>query len=166
MLATLDQIGDIDEPKWSKHLELRTMTYRLNLVLASLLFFAGCHQLDEDVNNDLAKTGNTAVPPRTRVLVPQFGLKGEQHIIPMAKRSDGLSHPRDLAFDPFSPGDLWVVDRDWDGNIVLFDAGTRGQRIDRMRDMAASHFMEEVSSVAFSNQGTFGTCQELSLIHI
>ena len=136
------------------------MMHRLSLIIAAVFVFAGCHALDEGTNDGLVKTGESANGPRTRILVPQFGLNGEQHIIPLAKRSDGLSHPRDLAFDPFSSGDLWVVDRDWDGNVVLFDAGTRGQRIDRMRDMAASHFMEEVSSVAFSNQGTFGTCQE------
>ena len=136
------------------------MQHHLSVVITALLALSGCQGLDEVTNDELAKTGDSAVRTRTRVLVPQFGLNGEQHIIPMAMRSDGLSHPRDLAFDPASPRDLWVVDRDWDGNIVLFDAGTRGQRIDRMRDMAASHFMEEVSSLSFSDQGTFGTCQE------
>ena len=52
------------------------------------------------------------------------------------------------------------MDRDWDGNVILFDAGTQEQRIERLRDMAASHFMEEVSSIAFADQGNFGTCQE------
>ena len=93
-------------------------------------------------------------------LVPQFGHSDERATIPMANRSDGLSHPRDLAFDPGAPTNLWVVDRDWDGNIVLFDAGSAQQRIDRLRDIAASHFMEEVSSLAFSDGGTFATCQE------
>ncbi len=136
------------------------MKHHLTFLIASLFVFFGCLELDDDSNDTPLKTRDSADQPRARVLVPQFGLHGEQHIIPMAKRSDGLSHPRDLAFDPFSPTDLWVVDRDWDGNVVLFDAGTRAQRIDRMRDMAASHFMEEVSSVAFSDIGTFGTCQE------
>ncbi len=136
------------------------MKHCRTFVIASVLVFSGCHELDDLTSDDSVKTGESSERMRTRTLVPQFGLNGEQHIIPMAKRSDGLSHPRDLAFDPFSPRDLWVVDRDWDGNIVLFEAGTRGQRIDRMRDMAASHFMEEVSSLSFSNQGTFGTCQE------
>ena len=100
------------------------------------------------------------VEPPEPILVPEFGRSAERRILPQAHRSDGLSHPRDLAFNPDAPANLWVVDRDWDGNVVLFDAGTESQRIDRMRDMAASHFMEEVSSIAFSDRGSFGTCQE------
>jgi hypothetical protein len=100
------------------------------------------------------------VEPPEPILVPEFGRVAERLILAQARRSDGLSHPRDLAFDPDAPTNLWVVDRDWDGNVVLFDAGTETQRIDRMRDVAASHFMEEVSSLAFSDRGSFGTCQE------
>ena len=128
------------------------------LVAPSVLFF-GCQDLDDDPNSEPLKYGElqaTGQPAQ----VPQFGVTGVRQVITVATRSDGLSHPRDLEFDPDAPDNLWVVDRDWDGNIIIFDAGSRGQRIDRMRDMAASHFMEEVSSLAFSDIGTFGTCQE------
>ena len=94
------------------------------------------------------------------VRVPEFGRSTDRRVIVHARRSHGLSHPRDLEFDPLAPANLWVVDRDWDGNVILFDAGTQEQRIERLRDMAASHFMEEVSSIAFADQGNFGTCQE------
>ena len=89
------------------------------------------------------------------IIVPEFGRVNERKIETVAYRSDGLSHPRDLEFDPDNPSNLWIVDRDWDGNIILFDAGTDTQRVDRLRDMAASHFMDEVSSIAFSNQRSF-----------
>ncbi len=109
--------------------------------------------------------GGSAMPPPVveppePILVPEFGRAAERLFPIHARRSDGLSHPRDLEFDPNSPGDLWVVDRDWDGNIVVFDADQADARVERMRDMAASHFMEEVSSVAFGGNGNFGTCQE------
>lgn len=94
------------------------------------------------------------------ITVPEFGRVNERQVVSVAHRSDGLSHPRDLEFDPENPNHLWIVDRDWDGNIILFDAGTESQRVDRLRDMAATHFMDEVSSIAFSDQRSFGTCQE------
>ena len=94
------------------------------------------------------------------ILVPEFGRIGERQVVTAARRSDGLSHPRDLEFDPDVSDQLWIVDRDWDGNIILFEAGSDTQSIERLRDMAASHFMDEVSSVAFSNQQSFATCQE------
>jgi hypothetical protein len=152
------------------------MNKSLAICLVSLLFCLGCEDQDDTSNaplnlsdlmgspNSNGEGGSAGNPepdqPREAALIAQFGHSDERQIIPMASRSDGLSHPRDLAFDPDSPTNLWVVDRDWDGNIVLFDAGTDEQRIDRMRDMAASHFMEEVSSLAFSDRGSFGTCQE------
>ena len=101
-----------------------------------------------------------AAPVLEPIIVPEFGRTSERRVITVAQRSDGLSHPRDLAFDPDVPDQLWIVDRDWDGNIVLFDAGSETQRVERLRDMAASHFMDEVSSIAFSNQRSFATCQE------
>ena len=94
------------------------------------------------------------------IIVPEFGRTAEREVVVVARRSDGLSHPRDLSFDPDTPDLLWIVDRDWDGNIVIFEAGADSQRIERLRDMAASHFMDEVSSIAFSDQGSFATCQE------
>ncbi|MGB0648366.1 MAG: hypothetical protein ACPGQS_14370, partial [Bradymonadia bacterium] len=144
-------------------------SFILLLTLASLLW--ACDDDDEAGKNAPLNPGNVMdnqgsetdagqAMPREAALVAQFGHEDERTVIPLANRSDGLSHPRDLAFDPDAPGNLWVVDRDWDGNIVLFDAGTAGQTIDRMRDVAASHFMEEVSSIAFSDRGSFGTCQE------
>ena len=108
--------------------------------------------------------GNAMIPPDVAppepIIVPEFGRSAERVFPVHARRSDGLAHPRDLEFDPAEPNNLWVVDRDWDGNIIIFDADQEGARVERMRDMAASHFMEEVSSMAFSDNGNFGTCQE------
>lgn len=150
-------------------------------ILFALVALAGCHDSDspktlvvvlggDDLNPAQTDGGSgpqTSEPqtpdasiPQEPVKVAQFGRVAERQLITAARRSDGLSHPRDLEFNPDGPDQLWIVDRDWDGNVVLFDAGTPDQRIDRMRDMAATHFMEEVSSIAFGNQRSFGTCQE------
>lgn len=73
---------------------------------------------------------------------------------------DGLATPRDLAFNPERPGEVWTVNRDDDSVVIYFDAGTGEQTDDKLLDPARNHFMEEVSSIAMGAPGTFATCQE------
>jgi len=75
--------------------------------------------------------------------------------------ADGLAVPRDLAFDPDAESPtLWVVNRADDSTTTFFDPGTEAQDAVHIIDPYALHFMEEVSSIAFGQPGTFGTCQE------
>lgn len=81
--------------------------------------------------------------------------------------ADGLNVPRDLAFNPQNPGELWVVNRSDDSASIFFGAGTNEQVSAHRIDPYAMHFMEEVSSISFgaathsaSDSLTFGTCQE------
>jgi hypothetical protein len=82
-------------------------------------------------------------------------------------KKDGLRQPRDLAFNPDVPGELWVVNRgDYSANIYS-DVGTPQQTSDNRLDPWAVHFMVDVSSIAMggvtysgSDSRTFGTCQE------
>ena len=71
--------------------------------------------------------------PLEPIIVPEFGRASERRVLTVAHRSDGLSHPRDLEFDPDNPDQLWIVDRDWAGNIILFEAGRETQRVERLR---------------------------------
>lgn len=73
---------------------------------------------------------------------------------------DGLDRPRDLQFNPEVAGELWVVNQEDDSVSIFFQAGTDGQQSEHIIDPYAMHFMEEVSSIAFGQPGTFGTCQE------
>lgn len=80
---------------------------------------------------------------------------------------NGLARPRDLAFNPDRPGELWVVD-ETDGSIVIVhDTTTDHPTSERRVDKAAPHFMHKPSSIAFGAEttsfgapGTFGTCGE------
>ena len=74
--------------------------------------------------------------------------------------SDGLSNPRDLAFNPEREGELWVVNREDDSMSIIFDAASSSQNSDNIIDPYALHFMEEVSSLSFGAVGTFATCHE------
>jgi len=80
---------------------------------------------------------------------------------------DGLNTPRDLAFNPDVPGELWVVNRTDDSVSIFSDAGTADQTSQHIVDPFAMHFMDEVSSIAFgaamhepTTALNFGTCQE------
>lgn len=79
---------------------------------------------------------------------------------------DGLATPRDFDFNPYTEGELWVVNRKDDSVVRFNNVGTAEQTSDRRVDAFAEHFMEEVSAISFSATETykdgaiFGTCQE------
>lgn len=80
--------------------------------------------------------------------------------------ADGLKVPRDFDFNPYTPGELWVVNRKDDSVVRYSNVGTDQQTSVRRVDEFAEHFMEEVSAISFSktetyeNGAIFGTCQE------
>jgi hypothetical protein len=85
----------------------------------------------------------------------------------IADDDEGLDVPRDLAFNPANPGELWVVNRADDSVSIFTGVGTDEEWTDHRVDPFAMHFMEEVSSISFgaatyagSEALTFGTCQE------
>ena len=108
----------------------------------------------------LAKEVNSpAVRHQSPVLVPQFG-SGTPKLTVIGTARDGLSVPRDLAFHPERPHELWVVNQAIDGTVIYFDPGTAEQRSEKRVDRFASHFMADVSAIAFGARNTFATCQE------
>jgi len=86
---------------------------------------------------------------------PPFGLQNSLTV--EFTNDEGLNHPRDLAFHPLRPNELYVANNDTDA-ITIIDtvAGTAVTRKDR----APYHYMERISSLAFDSRGYFATCQE------
>jgi hypothetical protein len=85
----------------------------------------------------------------------------------IADFDSGLRRPRDLAFNPMRPDELWIVNYDDDSVVIVFDASTPGRTIEKRIDDFATHFMAFPSSIAFGSEettigapGTFATCQE------
>lgn len=79
----------------------------------------------------------------------------------------GLKNPRDLAFNPLRPDELWVVNEGDDSVVIITDASQETRTSERRKDGYALHFMAHPSSIAFGAEattigkpGTFGTCQE------
>lgn len=88
--------------------------------------------------------------------VPAFG----ETFTVVATAAEGLANPRDLEFNPEVEGELWVVNQETDGTVILHDAGASAQIAEERVDHFARHFMADVSSLAFGAPGTFATCQE------
>jgi hypothetical protein len=86
----------------------------------------------------------------------------------IATMADGLNQPRDLAFNPLRPEEMWVVSHKDDSVLLINGAPTAGAlTYERRKDGYALHFMEESTSLAFgadpttfNKPGTFGTCGE------
>jgi len=99
--------------------------------------------------------------------VAEFGYEDQRVLTVVGTEADGLNVPRDLEFNPYNPEQLWVVNRADDSMSIFFDAGLDEQDSEWRKDVYASHFMEEVSSLSFGAEGTysagdigFGTCHE------
>lgn len=78
-----------------------------------------------------------------------------------------LKTPRDLAFNPSTYGQLWVVTAEDDTVTIIHQAHKATRWSEKRKDSNASHFMDKPSALAFGgNQtsfgvaGTFATSQE------
>jgi len=85
---------------------------------------------------------------------------GEVDVFVVGTEDDGLDIVRDLEIDPGVDGRLWTVNRA-DDSVVIYDGGdTDEPTSQKIIDPYAMHFMDNVSSIAFSTEGKFATCQE------
>ena len=55
----------------------------------------------------------------------------------IANQENGLNRPRDLAFNPTSPNQLWIVNQSDDSAVIVENAGTTDQRSFKVIDPAA-----------------------------
>jgi hypothetical protein len=91
--------------------------------------------------------------------VPEFG-HGSPALAIIGRMKDGLSVPRDLAFDPLHPEQLWVADEALNGIVLFTHPGEATQTAEVRVDFFARHFMARVSSISFGAGNEFASCQE------
>lgn len=114
-----------------------------------------------------ACTGDEAEPPAA----PQLGTGDRSPtsvtFTPIAMATNGLKQPRDLAFNPMRPDELWIVNYDDDSVVIVTGASGDGRTYEKRIDGYALHFMEQVTALdfgadptTFGKPGTFGTCGE------
>jgi DNA-binding beta-propeller fold protein YncE len=108
---------------------------------------------------DMSDAGDPTVTPAMPDAVP--GLEtGKPHLTVIASASDGLDGPSGLAFAPAHPDQLWVVNRNTDGVVILFDPGKKQQRAETRIDAFGHHFMAKPSGIAFGTNNHFATSQD------
>jgi DNA-binding beta-propeller fold protein YncE len=126
------------------------------IVGVALAGLSACAPEDDD-----GAMGPGAATPVT--VTPEIGVVLERN----------LTGPRDLAFNPRKPDQLWVVNRD--GTVAIVDGATdpKTLKVEVRRDRNYLHFMPNPASLAFGAdetnpdtpnpalaEGTFATCQE------
>ena len=117
----------------------------------------------------------SAAPPaavaKPVVKAPELGTgnHGPDSVIltEIASVAAGLTRPRDLAFNPLRPDELWVVDDGDDGVVIIHDASTNARTTEHRIDSNANHFLAFPAGIAFGQDattfgtpGTFATCGE------
>ncbi len=136
------------------------MTFR-TLALALFVSLAAC-------SGGAATPSNApdAAPPAA-ALAPELGKDGAVDFIEVLGPSSGLKRPRDLAFNPLRPDELWVVNEADNSVVLLVGATSDAPTYERRLDRAAAHFLHRPTSIAFGGDattfgavGTFGTCGE------
>ncbi len=85
----------------------------------------------------------------------------------IANASAGLKNPRDLAFNPRRPDELWVVTNGDNGVTIVHDASADARTWEHRVDRYAIHFMANPTAMSFGADttsfgapGTFATCGE------
>jgi len=81
-------------------------------------------------------------------------------VVQVASASDGLDVPRDLAFHPQRPDQLWVVNRGDESMVVLSKVGAAGQTAAKYAHASGKHFLAQPSALAFGDNGYFATSHE------
>ena len=71
-----------------------------------------------------------------------------------------LATPRDLAFNPEVPSQLWVLNHDNNSTVIFFDPATPDEDWNRRSGFGNDHFLASPAALAFGAPGTFATAQE------
>jgi DNA-binding beta-propeller fold protein YncE len=107
-------------------------------------------------------SGAGPAPPSSPVLGDGTHSESGVEIVTIATASEGLSVPRDLAFNPQRPGELWIVNRGDESVVVLFQAGEPSQSAKKFATPTGEHFLAQPAALAFNTDGTFATIHETS----
>ncbi len=71
-----------------------------------------------------------------------------------------LRGPRDLAFMPSRPNELWIVNRDDSSTVVVMNPATPEQTAKKYKGPGNTHFMASVSALAFGTPDRFATIHD------
>lgn len=78
----------------------------------------------------------------------------------ISQPADQLATPRDVAFNPLAPNELWIVNRATNSVAICLDPGTASQQFFAPTGFGADHFLVQPSAIAFGNNGFFASIHE------
>ncbi len=78
----------------------------------------------------------------------------------VATADDGLDHPRDLAFNPDAPEQLWVVNNASSSMTIVRNPGTPDRDAVTQAGANHAHFLARPSALAFGAPGLLATAHE------
>ncbi len=142
----------------------------LAIVPTVFAFLSACGSSSAPTNSGPSGTAPVQ-PTKADVKAPELGTGDHSPdsvtFTEIAVASAGLKTPRDLAFNPVRPDELWVVNLGDESAVIIHDASTDGRTTERRKDADAAHFMAKPSALAFGQDattigklGTFATCGE------
>lgn len=101
-------------------------------------------------------------PIKTGVAVLGGGVHTAASVVikPFAGPAEGLNRPRDLAFNPEAPADLWIPNYADNSMVILKNAGTPQQTKLKKSGPGSEHFMPRPVGIAFGQSGRMATVHE------
>ena len=121
--------------------------------LALALALAACGPAPIASDGGGSDAGMTAAP-----LAPELGTGDHSAtsvgFTVIASSTASLAGPRDIAFNPLRPDEAWVVNHDTESVTIIHDASTMGRTTEWREDGYATHFMADVSAIAFGADAT------------
>lgn len=84
----------------------------------------------------------------------------EVEVTVIATEADSLNVPRDLAFNPEVPSQLWILNNADNSTTILLDPGTEAQDWRKRNGFGNDHFLASPAGIAFGAPGTFASVHE------
>ena len=139
---------------------MKTIVVALSFTLAVALVACSAPESDDSAGIP----ADTGPPPRATELGTGDHTPGSVVLKEIAGPAAKLNGPRDLAFNPLRPDDLWVVNLADNSVVIVHDASADARTTERRLDADARHFMYKPSSLAFGgDETTFGKPGTLSI---
>lgn len=116
-----------------------------------------------DAGADVAAADVVDVPPTPQGL-PVLGRYAHTpdavRVRVVATAEDGLATPRDVAFNPEAPEQLWIANYDTNSITIVRHPGTDQRDADTRGAFGAEHFLAHPAALAFGAPGMMATAQE------
>jgi sugar lactone lactonase YvrE len=138
------------------------MAYRTAIACAALAALAAACGGDGTMGVGKGADAGATEPEPTGIPVLGMGAHSPDavSIETVGTETDGLTEPRDLAFNPEAPEQLWVVNRADNSMVVYQGMGTGEPSATKYASAGNHHFLVKPSSLAFGAPGRLATTQE------